>query len=327
MLSRTAESLFWTARYIERAENTARLVDMGYRMATVPASQEAHAGEWSSVVISAGAGSVFPHLFKDADQTNVAHFLLLDPDHGSSVYSCLQAARRNARGIRSALTSEVWEVINDAWIYIQQVDRLRLMGGALPDFLDWIKHIGAQFRGHIDSSLLRTDAYDFVRLGTFIERADSTSRLLDVKYHVLLPEWTGVGGALDRYHWISTLRAASSLRNYHRAYDGEVTSWGVADFLILNEDSPRSLKHLYYVINDHLERLKVRYDQGHPCNDSAQAILQDLKNQTIATVFQGGLHEFLAEFLDRNNSLSSLIAEAYGFGAVSPERNEQGAEE
>lgn len=327
MLSRTAENLFWTARYIERAENTARLVDMGHRMAVLPASEEAHATEWSSVVISAGAGAAFPHLFHKADQTNVAHFLLLDPDNSSSVYNCLKAARQNARAVRTSMTSEVWEAINDAWIAIQTTEPVRIMGGALPDFLDWIKSRGALIRGSIDSSLLRTEAYEFIRLGTLIERADNTSRLLDVKYHVLLPEWSGVGGAVDRYQWISILRAASSLRNYHRAYDGDVTPWGVAEFMILNSLSPRSLKFTYEHIVRHLRRLADHYGQSHGCHQQAESTLRSLRMQTTEMIFQGGLHEFLTDFIAKNNLLSSKVAEAYGFGAVSVSQDARGSEE
>ncbi|MGF1456218.1 MAG: alpha-E domain-containing protein [Alphaproteobacteria bacterium] len=315
MLSRTAESLFWLARYLERAENNARLVDMGNRMAALPASAEVRAHEWASVVISAGVGALYPHLFEKATQTTVARYLLLDPENPSSVYSCFAQARRNARAVRTALTSDMWEAINDSWIHVQQQDMAFLQGGALADFIDWVRARGALFRGFVDSAMQRDEGYDFLRLGTCVERADSTTRLLDVKYHVLQPEWSGVGGIVDKYQWISILRAASSLRGYHRTYDGSVTAWGVVEFLTLNPTSPRSLAFSYECIHHHLERLKKTYGAEHACNRDVEAILDSLSKETIDTIFAHGLHEFLASFMAKNNSLSARIGEAYGFGS------------
>ncbi len=314
MLSRTAENLFWLARYLERAENNARLVDMGNRMAALPASNEVRAHEWASVVISAGVGALYPHLFERATQTSVARYLLLEPDNPSSVYSCFAQARRNARAVRTALTSDMWEAINDGWIHVQQQDMAFLQGGALADFIDWVRARGALFRGFVDSATQRDDGYDFLRLGTFLERADSTARLLDVKYHVLLPEWSGVGGIVDKYQWISILRAASSLRGYHRTYDGAVSAWGVVEFLTLNRTSPRSLAHCYDAIASHLDRLKLYYDKEHACHKEMQTMLESLNRETIDTVFASGLHEFLADFMANNSRLSALIGDAYGFG-------------
>ncbi len=315
MLSRTAENLYWLARFVERAENNARLVDMGNRMTALPGTPEERANEWASVIISAGAGAHYPALFGHATQATVASYILLAPENPSSVYSCLRDARRNARAVRTALTSEIWEAINDSWIAIKDADLYSVTDGALADFVDWVKTRGALFRGSVDSSLLRSDGYDFLRLGTFIERTDSTARLLDVKYHVLLPADYGVGSVIDQYQWLSILRASSSLRNYHRSYDTGVTAWGVADFLTLNPSSPRSLIYCSRSVNDHLQRLKERYHQDHPCYDVAAGMLLDLKRETIESVFQSGLHEFLVDFITKNNILSASIGEAFGFGA------------
>ncbi len=315
MLSRTAENLYWLARYLERAENNARLVDMGNRMAALPASDEDRAQEWASVVISAGVGAQYPHLFQHATQASVARYLLLEQENTSSVYSCFHQARRNARAVRTALSSEMWEAINDAWIHIQQRDNTFISGGALADFIDWVRSRGALFRGFVDSAMLRDDSYDFVRMGTFIERADSTARLLDVKYHVLVPEWSGVGGIIDKYQWISILRAASSLRSYHSINEGAVTAWGVTEFMTLQTDSPRSLIHCWEGIAYHLERLSQAYGAEYECHAIARELVAEMRAETIESILASGLHEFLSAFIAKTSILSRLIADAYGFGA------------
>ncbi|MCG8440519.1 MAG: alpha-E domain-containing protein [Caulobacterales bacterium] len=318
MLSRNADHLFWIARYVERAENVARLVDMGYRMAVLPRCDAERASEWASVVISAGCGAGFPHPIGEADQARVAEYLLLDPDNPSSVYACLAQARRNARAVRIALTSQVWEAINDAWIELCDVTPRRIAGGALPSFLDWVKQRGALIRGSIESSFLRSDGYDFLHIGSAIERGDNTARLMDVKYHVLLPQESGtggVGGVVDHYQWISILEAANSLRSYYWVYGDDIKPWNVADFLILNPLCPRSLVWCTDQLTTHLDRLALAYGARHACHDMLERNAELLRRHDIDTLFQSGLHEFLGGFITRNNKLAGVIGEAYGFVA------------
>jgi len=319
VLSRTAENLYWISRYIERAENTARLVDMAFRMSAVPTRDPTARSQWASILISSGTADGFALPLEDADQRSAAHYLLLDPLNRSSVYSCLQHARANARTVRSSLSAEVWEAINDGWNEIRNANSGSIGGGSLPLLVDWIKQRGALFRGAAQSSLLRNDGYDFLRLGTYIERSDSTSRLLDVKYHVLLPQDESVGGGLDQYQWISVLRAANSLRAYHHAYREEIKPWRIAEFLILNSDSPRSLSHCYEFIVTHLGNLNREYDRVHPSYKQALETSATLANARIDDLYQNGLHKFLIEFIRGNHDLSGDIGQDFGFGGSIPQ--------
>lgn len=319
MLSRTAENLYWISRYVERAENTARLVDMAYRMAALPIHERPPISEWASILISSGTADGFSLSMEEADQRSVAHYLLLDPLNNSSVYSCLRHARDNARAVRTSLSSEVWEAINDGWNDIRNTESSSISGGALPLLVDWIKQRGALFRGSAQSTILRNDGYDFLRLGTYIERADSTSRLIDVKYHVLLPDDENVGGGIDQYQWISVLRAANSLRAYHYAYKQEIKPWRIAEFLILNADSPRSLAHCFNIIAFHLGHLDNTYQKQHPSSSEAQSVKAMLEATKIDALFQHGLHEFLIDFIQRNHNLSNMMGRDFAFGGYQPD--------
>jgi uncharacterized alpha-E superfamily protein len=308
-LSRTAADLFWMARYLERAEAMARLVEMGRRMAMLPAPG-GRLGEWRSVAAASGmAPSSYAEL---EDEEAIILALITDRKNPSSIFSCLDRARANARSVRVALTSEAWEALNGAWLKLGDMTDQRVMR-ELPVVLDWIKGSCAQFRGAADATLLRDDRYDFARLGLFIERADMTLRLLDVKYYVLLPETDVVGGGRDRYQWTSVLMATSAARAYHWAYRGDYSPWRIVDFLLLNKAFPRSVAFSAQEMALRLDSLAQDYGQRHACHETADETLRLLTETEIGEVFQGGLHEFVVERIQANNRLASQIAEAYHF--------------
>lgn len=309
MLSRSAENLYWMSRYMERAGATARIIEMGQRMAMLPRaySQE----EWRSVVLAAGAADLFE---PDAviDEKAAIQTLMLDRDNPSSICSCLERARANGRAVRTALTRDVWEALNEGWRTLAGTDTATVQRD-LPGLLDWVKQRTALFRGAATSSMLRDDRFDFLVVGAHVERADTTLRLLDVKYYVLLPETDVVGGGRDHYQWTSVLHATSGLRAFHHAYRGDYTPWKIADFLILNRAFPRSVAFCYEQLAAHLDRLARGYGQRHACHRTASETLARLDDLEMGEVFHGGLHEFIQETLATNRRLSDEIYQAYYF--------------
>lgn len=313
MLSRTAENLYWMTRYVERAENMARLVEMGARMSALPTSS-GHRSEWESVLSAASAAESHAAKYDDITRESAVEHILFDRSNPSSVVSSFEAARHNARAMRTALTTEAWEAINEAWIKLRGFRAVEVQGERLMDFLGWVKSQGALFRGAIDSSSLRNEGYDFMRLGFFVERANNTARILDVKYYLLLPATEQVGGGVDHYQWTTALRATSSLRAYHWVYRGEYRPAYIADFLILNKLSPRSLAHCYEMILRHLDRLEREHGRRYACHDLAAVTFARLNSWTMDDIFQEGLHEFLTDFISRTNQVSDAVAKAYWYG-------------
>lgn len=319
MLSRAAEGLFWLARSMERAENIARLLDAGRRLEALPSTPEAQASEWASIVVASGCSTTYPRPLEQAHRTSVLEHLVFDDDNPSSIRSCFRNARENARAMRPALSSEAWDAANDAWIAMRAKDLREVAGGGLAGFLDWVKAQGFAFRGAISATLLRNDGYDFIQIGHFVERADATARLLDVKYHVLLPEAHRVGGGLDYMQWSQVLRAANSRRAYRWVYHSDVTPDRVAHLLILNEQSPRALTFCYRQIVNHLDSLGRAYGQRHQCHRMATDQLGRLLDTDVDEIFAFGLHEWLTEIIIHTNRLAGQIALDYGFGwAPSP---------
>lgn len=314
MLGRTASSLFWMSRYVERAENMARLLEVGYRISLMPGRIEGHRDEWRSTLTSAACDAAYARKHADIDGARVIEFMLFDDDNPSSVKSCLRTARNNGRAVRTALTRDVWESINGTWNEFVRVRPRDMTSGRLPVFLDWIRQRSMAFRGAILGTMLRTDNYYFSQLGNFIERADNTARILDVKYYILLPKPTDVGSDLDMHQWAQILRSVSAHRAYRWFYrNSQYTSWNVAEFLILKEEMPRSLVFSYNWINIALEGLANFYGKRYDCHDLATRTYIQLAGGNMEYVFGKGLHEFLTEFIAANNELSASVARTYHF--------------
>lgn len=311
LLGRTANGLYWMNRYIERAENMARLIDAGLRMA-LTRSQSA-AEEWSSVIVSAAANGAFSQKHKDYTAATVSDFLLRDMTNPSSVMSSLETARMNARMVRTALTRETWESINEAWMTMKRVSASPVDERELPSVLDTIKRETAQIRGAFYGTMLRNEIFDFAQIGTYVERADNTARIVDVKYYVLLPSISWVGSSLDNYQWESILRSVAAHRSYRWVYEGDYKPSNIADYLILNSRMPRSLTFCYRFIVEHLRFRAEEYGVRPPCLDTAEQTLARLKARSIEEVFDIGLHEYLGAFIASNNRIGEQIAEDYNF--------------
>jgi len=303
--------MFWLSRYIERAENLARILDVASRMATLPSAYAGSSNEWESAIATAACQDAFHSFYDKATRDNVVEFIVASPDNPSSIKSCIDIARSNARAVRTAMTGEMWEIINDAWHEMQKINLRKLDAARLPRFLTFVKEASLRFDGAAYRTMLRTDHYWFQRLGTFVERADNTARLLDVKYHVLLPETEAIGGGLDYFQWSSILRAVSAQTSFHWVYRESVKPWLVADFLILSRKQPRSLISTCIQINDVLDRLSETYGRRGTSQRLARQIYAILDGAEAEALFQGGLHEFLADFIARNNELGQAISQQY----------------
>ena len=313
MLGRTAQNLFWLSRYVERAENMARLLDVGYRMSLTSRREGGAAEHLISMMQAAEVDEAFAEKHEVADVAAVSNFMLFDETNPSSVRSCLLAARTNARSVRTALTLEVWETINAAWLEFAAIRPRDITGAKLPELLGWVKQVSHQFRGALISTILRDDGYSFSTIGGYVERADNTARILDMKYYVLLPRATLVGGDVDIQQWTLILRAASAHRSYRHVYHDRYKAWNIADYLILRPEMPRSLSFCFSHITRTLEMLAVAYDKRLPCHDAVAEVNAMLDGNNMDAIFQNGLHEFLTEFIARNNRLTEALSESYNF--------------
>ena len=299
MLSRTANELFWMARHIERAENTARMLDVTYRMSLLPYDAVepglAWAEPWAVPLITSGLATDYYERFGDLSAEKVLRFMILDAANPSSIYCCLRTARESARSVRGAITSEMYEDLNTSWLDMRSYDYARIESFGVSEFLDWVKMRSHLFRGVTFGTMLRDEAYHFIRLGTHLERADNTARILDVKYHTLLPSAADVGGAVDYYQWGALLRSVSGFESYRKIYSDVITPRRVAELLILRADMPRSLHACMNFIHETLETL---------CDENSREI-ERLSGELHAKLHYGktddiiryGLHEYLIDFL------------------------------
>lgn len=311
MLSRMADSLYWLSRYIERADNLARTLDAAQRMTGLPSSYAGATNEWESVVATAACGPAFSAAYPSATRANVIEFIVHSEANPNSIRACITTARNNARSVRTAMTVEMWEILNDAYNDMRSVETHRLSPGDLSRFLARVKETSLRFDGAAYRTMLRTDHFWFQRLGTYSERADNMARLLDVKYHVLLPTDAPIGGSLDFFQWASLLRSVNALTSFHWVYRESLQPWLVADFLILRPEQPRSLVSCYRELNQYLEEIAEAYGRQGPSQRQVRSTLAHLSNAKIDGIFQSGLHEFLQDFISENNKLGSAITQQY----------------
>jgi uncharacterized alpha-E superfamily protein len=313
MLGRSAANLFWMSRYVERAENMARLLEVGYRMSLTERSEDGTSEYLHSMLQAAEAEEGFHAKHEAVDVASVAHYMLFDADNPSSVKNCLFNARTNAKSVRTEITTDMWESLNGTWLEFSQVQPRHVLGNKLPSFLQSIKQTSNQFRGALLGTLMRTDGFAFAQAGSFIERADNTARILDVKYYVLLPRASMVGGDVDIQQWTMILRAASAHRAYRHLYHDRYKAWNIADFLIFRKEMPRSLAFCVTSVTAMLGMLDQIYGEPSSCHDDAIRMAQFLTTGTMDKVFTEGLHEYLTGFMDANNRLSNAISDTYNF--------------
>jgi len=309
MLSRTANNLFWMARYVERAENLARILDVTYRMSLMPQDTAVAQKEWFAPLNITGTLFPFSGRYSTVGAHDVLRYMVLDSSNPSSICSCANAARDNARAARGSITSEMWEVLNSTWLELQHVNESRLDTEGVSQFFDWVKERSHLFRGVTVGTALKDEAFQFNRMGIFLERADNTARILDVKYHVLLPSVDDVGGAVDYYQWAAVLRSVSAFESYRKVYRDVVTPLRVAELLILREDMPRSLHNC---MNEAYEILKLlSTPQAREALRLAGDLWAHLHFGRIDVIFNHGLHEYLTDFLSRTAALGDEINRAY----------------
>lgn len=312
MLSRTADNLYWTGRYMERAENMARILDVSQRLAVQRRKGEGRPSEWSAVLSLLDTRALYEATHGEITEEGVIDFLTLDASNPSSILSCVQRARENARALRATISVELWEALNTTWLTIRDMGDLQNPG--LREFADWVKERSHLFRGVVHGTMLHNDAYAFNRLGTFLERADNTARLLDTKYHLLVETGSAdaEGSASDTdpaanyYEWGAVLRSAGAFHAYHQVYHDVILPLHVAELLVLRRDMPRSLRFCFDEVTQQLGVLS----EGRPleCERLAGEFTSRLRYGQIERIMASGLHGFLAEVQDRTALLSNQIA-------------------
>jgi uncharacterized alpha-E superfamily protein len=262
-------------------------------------------------VLTAGCANAFFKQYEEANEENVTDFLAFSTANASSIRSCFELARSNARAVRTALTVEMWDAINGTWLELKRYGNGPTSREEFSRFLRWVQESSLRYDGSAYRTMLRNDAYWFSRLGVYLERADNTARILDVKYHLLLPAQERVGGPLDYFQWASILRSVSALTAYHWVYRQNVKPWLVADLLMLRDEMPRSLASCYENLVQNLDRIAKAYGLQGPAQRHARTVRARLENSKIEEIFQSGLHEFIDDFVEDNNQLGTAIAQQY----------------
>ncbi len=311
MLGKTANGLYWMYRYLERAENTARLIETGQRIGLTRLGQDED--EWSSVMQTASVLDGFNESHDEVGKEAAIDWMLRSMDNPSSVLSTISAARQNARLVRTALTHEVWEAVNMCYMNTRDALKRKVSERDLPAVLEQIRQRTALVRGATHGTMLRNDIYDFARLGTFLERADNTARILDVKYYVLLPSAMSVGSSIDNVHWETILRGVSARGGFRMAYGSEVNARDIAQFLILDKRMPRSLNFCVTKIYSNLRYLAQDYHEDPASSKLAQSLVESFLHNDIEVVFEAGLHEYIQSVLTSLSVLGRQIEIDYRF--------------
>ena len=313
MLGRTASNLFWMGRYMERAENVARMTEVGHRLSLTPDVGSGYREDWKTTLATAGCLDPAMAGLTQLTSEAVQKYLLFDRRNMSSVASCLEAARTNGRSVRTALTREVWEALNTAWIEFANYKPDDLRPGKLPELLDWVREKTALFRGAVQGTLLHDEGYRFLQLGNFVERSDNTARILDTRYSALLPTTESAAGERGMYQWETILRSVAAHRSYRHVYKDRYRPPKVAEFLILRREMPRSLRYSANHVMRALSGLSGRTGGGQASLKLAQDANDKLRDTDIATIFKDGLHEFLTESLQRTAEIANTAAADYYF--------------
>lgn len=312
MLGRSANGIFWMFRYLERAENTARLLEAGFRMALTRGASAARE-EWRSVLITTSQDHVFAATGSDYTGAAVTNFILRDRDNANSVLRMVEQARTNARMVRTAITREVWEATNESWMILRDLLARPVREPGLGGVLAAIRRQSTLVRGAMEGTMLRNEIFNFARIGTFIERADNTARLLDVKYYVLLPSVAWVGSSLDNAQWETVLRSVAGERAYRWLNAGTMDPRGIARFLILDGRFPRSLAFCYDKLRSNMASLAREYGHESPAHEILRGAGARLHEIGIDDIVEHGLHEFIGEFIVSNLRVADAIARDYRF--------------
>ena len=311
MLGKTANGLYWMFRLLERSENTARMIETGQRIALTRA--EASDDEWTSILQAAAVAQGYHEKFDEVTSDKAIDWMLRDTDNPSSVRSVIATARNNARTVRTALTNEVWEAVNSCYIRLNEVLARKISERDLPKALELVRQRSAFVRGATHGTMLRNDIYDFARLGTFVERADNTARILDVKYYVLLPSAMAVGSRLDNVQWETILRSVSAEGGYRMTHGNDVRPRSIAEFLILDPKMPRSLFFCTGKLRSNLEFLARDYGVKKQSHQMVEDLFSRFMSHDIDAIFDYGLHEYIQDILGTLSGLSRQIEIDYRF--------------
>jgi len=305
MLGRHGDNLFWMARYLERSENLSRRIQATLHYAL--SKQNDGEEEWTALVSNHGLGSLFDEKYDDPKTIDIINFLLRDRDNFDSVVSLMSKARNNGRSVRTSLTREVWLSLNESWMKCESVLKRPVNIRDLPVILDDIIKGSSSFRGALYGTMLHNDIFNFLRLGTFIERADNTIRTIDTKYHRLLPTAKVIGGSNDQGQWEVMLRSLAAWRSFNWLKKGRLDPLGVANFLIFDERMPRSIKFCYKEVKSNLEDLSNSYNKDYESLGLADEIFTSLNDDRLRNVQEIDLKVFLTEHMAKNNQLSQAI--------------------
>ena len=305
MLSRTADHLFWMARYTERAENTARMLDVNIQTQLLPQSAAVAEQSWRAVLGISELQPAFDEKYAQVRRKDVLDYMVRDPDNSSSIASCLTHARENARAVSGTLTTEVWETQNTTWLEMNHLLKDGMLERDAGEFFEWVKHRSHLSRGVTIGTMLKDEAFYFIRLGTFLERADNTARILDVKFHGADGEQLA-GLETDFYHWAAILRSVSAFETYRKAYRDVITPERVAELLILRGDMPRSLMACMSEVVNNLAQ--VCNDVSADTERFAGRLHADLRFNSMDDILTHGLHDYLTEFLEQIYELGNRVS-------------------
>ncbi|HET6409886.1 MAG TPA: alpha-E domain-containing protein [Chthoniobacteraceae bacterium] len=315
MLSRVADTLYWLGRYIERAENNARILDVNLQV-TLDSDESAPDAElyaWQPILATLEDVKVFKSVYEAINGDTVCDFVTFEKNNPNSIWSCVAAARENARTVREYISSEMWERINSLYLWLKSEPSRDLVGSAGIDFYRHVVDQCHQFHGTTDQTLMHADGWDFLQVGKFIERGDSASRILDLKYHILLPQEEEVGGTVDIVQWQAVLRSCSALEAYRKFYTGPVTPWSVAEFVILNDRFPRSIRFSVDALDTAIHRISG-CDRAHYSNEAERLsgrLCAELTYVTTAEIFRTGMHEYLDAIQTRLNEIGNAMHRQY----------------
>lgn len=315
MLSRVADSLYWMSRYIERAENNARLADVNLQflldLANQPQADTQQ--QWNPIISSLEENELFSSLYDKLDGKAALDFVTLQENNPNSIYSCLTLARENARTTREQISSEMWEQINRLYLFVKSESGKKLLPSSPFEFFKRITVGSHLFQGVTDSTMTHGEGWDFIRIGKLLERADCTSRILDVKYHILLPSGEKVGGNIDTIQWMAVLKSCSALEAYRKVYVGQVAPWKVAEFIITHSAFPRSIRFSVDYFDAALHHISgsSESEYANAAERLSGRLRYDLDYVTIGDVFDFGLHEYLEQIQERLVEISDALHSTY----------------
>jgi len=313
MLSRVADSLYWMSRYIERAENGARLLDVNLQLLLDIGNEAEAMQHWAPVIASLEETDLFDSLYATADERSVTEFVTLQKKNPNSIFSCLTLARENARTTREQISSEMWEQINRLYLFVRSDAAKKLLRSSPHEFFKRVIAGSHLFQGITDATMTHGEGWDFIRIGTLLERADSSSRILDVKYHILLPTGEDVGGNVDTIQWMAVLKSCSALEAYCKLYVSQVAPWKVAEFLITHRDFPRSIRYCIDSLDAALHRISGVAETlyANEAERLSGRLRSDVDYVTIGEILESGLHEYLEAIQKRLVEVSDAMYATY----------------